>query len=80
MNAHGLIREFIVSPAAQQGRVQIGHGTRKAAGGSQQHGLAFLNTAMSAGGGGGGRNRTFRRGNLLRGLGRLGKEMLQGCR
>lgn len=52
MNAHGLIREFIVSPAAQQGRVQIGHGTRKAAGGSQQHGLAFLNTAMSAGGGG----------------------------
>lgn len=32
MNAHGLIREFIVSPAAQMGQVQIGGGTREAVG------------------------------------------------
>jgi len=31
VNAHGLIREFIVSPAAQRGRVEIGGGTGKAA-------------------------------------------------
>ena len=52
VNAHGLIREFIVSPAAWRGRVRISGGMGKAAGGSQQRGLACLNTAISAEGGG----------------------------